>query len=250
MKLLNRKNLEIRKAYFLKAFGFQEEEMAIVSFGACNFHCPYCKRDCQYIDNQGNVIATRDVSMEELKQMIDIEIAKGRRVRLSGGDPCSFPKQSLEIAKYVFEKYGEKISIAHNGSDLEFVKSLVPFLEYVAIDYKAYNFQDMQKITGIKNPKMQQEEIIKLCSENNIIVDLRTPVFGDTEKEQLQGIAELISNYENVFWTLRKYNQVQGCDFPVPEMDFVVKLAKFIKNKYPVVKIGTRNYWKGGFEIY
>ena len=170
--------------------------------------------------------------MEELKQMIDIEIAKGRRVRLSGGDPCSFPKQSLEIAKYVFEKYGEKISIAHNGSDLEFVKSLVPFLEYVAIDYKAYNFQDMQKITGIKNPKMQQEEIIKLCSENNIIVDLRTPVFGDTEKEQLQGIAELISNYENVFWTLRKYNQVQGCDFPVPEMDFVVKLAKFIKNKY------------------
>ena len=27
-----------QKAYFLKAFGFQEEEMAIVSFGACNFH--------------------------------------------------------------------------------------------------------------------------------------------------------------------------------------------------------------------
>ena len=97
---------------------------------------------------------------------------------------------------------------------------------------------------------MQKEEIIKLCSENNIIVDLRTPVFGDTQKEQLKGIAELISNDENVFWTLRKYNQVQGCDFPVPEMDFVVELAKFIKNKYPVVKIGTRNYWKGGFEIY
>ena len=70
-----------QKAYFLKAFGFQEEEMAIVSFGACNFHWPYCKRDCQYIDNKGNVIATRDVSMEELKQMIDTEVAKGRNYK-------------------------------------------------------------------------------------------------------------------------------------------------------------------------
>ena len=250
MKLLNKRKLEMRKAYFLKAFEKEAEEMAIISFGACNFHCPYCKRDCQYIDAEGNVIKTRDVSMSELKEMIDSEIARGRRIRLSGGDPCAFPKQSLEIAKYVFETYGQKISIAHNGSSLKFVETLIPYLEYVAIDYKAYDFESMRKITGVKNPKMQQEEIIKLCSENNIIVDLRTPVFGDTTKKDLLKIASLINNYKNVFWTLRKYNKVQGCDFPVPEMDFVVELAKFIKDEYPSIKVGTRNYWKGGFEIY
>lgn len=83
MKLLNRNNLEIRKAYFLQAFNRDMEEMAIISFGGCNFHCPYCKRDCQYIDSEGNVIKTRNVSMATLKEMIDKECSKNRRVRLS-----------------------------------------------------------------------------------------------------------------------------------------------------------------------
>lgn len=39
---------EIRKAYFLKAFGREPEDMLIISMGACNYNCPYCKRDGQF----------------------------------------------------------------------------------------------------------------------------------------------------------------------------------------------------------
>ena len=250
MKLLNRKNLEIRKAYFLKAFGIQEEEMAIVSFGACNFHCPYCKRDCQHIDNQGNVISTTSVSMEKLKEMIDTEVLKGRRVRLSGGDPCSFPKQSLEIAKYVFEKYGDFISIAHNGSDPEFIRKMLPYLKYVAIDFKAMYHDRREKISGVKDPIFAQEEIAQMCLDAGVLVDFRTPVFGDTSLEELEAIASTISKYPNVFWTLRKYNKVAGCDFTTIDIEDVVKLGKSIKGKFPYLRMGSRNYWKGGFEIY
>ncbi|CAL7896345.1 radical SAM protein [Fusobacterium necrophorum] len=250
MKVLNKSNLEIRKSYFLNAFDKKAEEMAIISFGACNYHCPYCKRDCQYIDSYGNVIETKEISIESLKNLIDTEVSKGRRIRLSGGDPCMFPKESLEIAKYVYKKYGQKISIAHNGSVLEFVKLLVPYLEYIALDFKAFYKENLQKITGIKNPFMKQKEIIEICLENNVLVDVRTPVFADTKVEELKQIANIISQYPNVFWTLRKYNEVKGCDFKVPDMDFVVEIAKKIKVEYPTLKIGTRNYWKGGFEIY
>lgn len=250
MKLLNRKNLEIRKAYFLEAFGRTTEEMAIISFGSCNYHCPYCKRDCQFIDDQGQVINTRTLSMEELFRMIDREAIKGRRVRLSGGDPVAYPKESLQIADYVMKKYGQKISIAHNGSSYGLVKSLIENLEYIAMDFKAFYKDRLVKITGTDKPVMDQVKIIELCQEYGVIVDVRTPVFGDTTLKELREIARIISKYDNVFWTLRKYNKVQGCDFPVPEMDKVTEIAQAIKEEFPNLHIGTRNYWKGGFEIF
>ena len=249
MKLLNRNNLEIRKAYFLQAFNRETEEMAIISFGGCNFHCPYCKRDCQYIDSEGNVIKTKNVSMLDLKAMIDTECNKGRRVRLSGGDPSVYPKESIEIAKYVKENYNSKISIAHNGSNYNYVKSIIKYLDYIAMDYKAFYKENLDKITGVKNPKMYQKEILQLCQDNNVIVDVRTPIFEDTTIEELREIARIISQYNNVFWTLRKYNEVKGCDFKVPTMEYVTELAEQLSKEFNI-KIGTRNYWKGGFEIF
>lgn len=32
-------------------------------------------------------------------------------------------------------------------------------------------------------------------------------------------------------------------------MDFVTNIAIELKKEFPNLKIGTRNYWKGGFEI-
>ena len=250
MKLLNRKSLEVRKAYFLQAFDRASEEMAIVSFGSCNYHCPYCKRDCQFIDDAGNVINTRQIGFDELVELIEPEIQKGRRVRLSGGDPVAYPEESLRIAQYVMNKYGQKISIAHNGSSYGLVKSLIKYLEYIAVDFKAFDKERLVKITGVAKPVMDQDKILKICEENGVIVDIRTPIFGDTTLEELTNIAEVISKYHNVFWTLRKYNKVQGCDFVVPNMEDVTEIAKELKKRFPNLHIGTRNYWKGGFEIF
>lgn len=138
MKILKNDRLEIRRGYFLKGFSRTEEEMATISFGACNFQCPYCKRDCQYINADGTVIKTKDITMKELKELIDNE---------------------------------------------------------------------------------------------------------------LKEIGKILEKYPNVFWTLRKYNEVKGCDFEVPTMDFVTNIAIELKKEFPNLKIGTRNYWKGGFEI-
>ena len=248
IKLL-REKFETRKAYFLKAFDRNIEDMAIVSFSGCNFKCPYCKRGCQYIDCYGKPIKTVSVNEKDFFDMIDNSLKQNKTIRLSGGDPCSFPKLSLKIAKYVYDKHKSKISLAHNGSDLDFINSLIKYLDYVAIDFKSFDVEKLKKLTGIKKPKSQQKEIIELCNKNNILVDIRTPIFGDTTKEELIKIAEIISKYPNVFWTFRKYNKVVGCDFADCDIEYVTKLAKEIKTIFPNIKIGTRNYWKGGFEI-
>lgn len=250
MKILNSKRLEIRKSYFLKEFSRIEKEMAIISFGACNFQCPYCKRDCQYINADGTIIKTKNITIKELKELIDNEIKKTRKIRLSGGDPCMFKSQSLEIAKYVKNNYNQKISVAHNGSDYNFIKSIIDYLDYIALDFKAIKEETVKRITGVQNPKMQQKEIIELCNKNNVLVDVRTPIFSETDIDELKEIGRTISKYPNVFWTLRKYNKVKGCDFGVPTMDYVTNIAQELKKEFPKLKIGTRNYWKGGFEIF
>lgn len=249
MKLLKIDRLEIRKAYFLEAFQKPAEEMAIVSFGGCNFACPYCKRDCQYIDADGNVIKTHEVEMAEVLRLIDTEATKGRRIRLSGGDPVMFPAESLTIAQHVMEKFGQKISIAHNGSSLRLVQKLASHLEYIALDYKAYTKEAMALRTGVANPPMRQKEILDFCLQAGILVDVRTPIFGETSLEELRLIGAVLAQYPNAFWTLRKYNPVKGCNFAPTTVEQVTELAHQLKGEIPWLRIGVRNYWKGGFDF-
>ncbi|APU86900.1 4Fe-4S cluster-binding domain-containing protein [Clostridium botulinum] len=77
--------------------------MAIISFGKCNFNCLYCKRNGQFKNKEGNIIKSVSINWNDLKDLIDNAILKGQRIRLSGGDPCMFYKESLYIAKYVWE---------------------------------------------------------------------------------------------------------------------------------------------------
>lgn len=61
--------------------------------------------------------------------------------------------------------------MAHNGSDYNFIKSII---DYIALDFKGIKKETVERITKIKKPKMQRKEIIELCKRNNVLVDVRT----------------------------------------------------------------------------
>lgn len=188
-----------------------------------------------------------NIEWESLFKKIDEAIAKGQRVRLSGGDPCMFPKESLKIAKYIMEKHGEKISIAHNGSSLSMIESLSGYLDYVALDFKAFSKDTLSKITGVVNPPQMQDQILSLCEKNGILVDVRTPIFGDTNYNDLLRIGRVLSKYPNVFWTLRKYNPVTNCNFKEISDSRFEEVVKSLISEFPNVRIGSRSYWNRGF---
>ncbi len=256
IKLLQKEKIEIRKAFFLQAFQREIENMSIISFGRCNFNCCYCKRDGQFKDKNNNIINAVDCSWDELKDIIRTEIAKDRRIRLSGGDPCVFQKESLEIAKFIWDEFGQKISMAHNGSCPEFVKKLLPYLEYVAIDMKSPYPDKFSKIVGLKNGEALIKNSLlsqEYCTNNDVLVDVRTCVFEHTTPEELKTIAALITqknNLKNLFWTIRCYNPVKGCDYHAPDKDILLSYIAEIKNLYPDLKMGMRAKWKGGFEFF
>jgi len=244
---------ETRKADFLRAFEREVETTRIFSFGACNFHCPYCKRDCQLVDTNGNPIRAEEVPFEEVLAVVDDAVAKEQRVRLSGGDPVMFPKESLAIAKYAIDKYGQKISIAHNGSGMRYVKSLAPYLDYAAIDLKGHDGEELAMRAGI--PEKTGDKMLKstlavqdYLASQGVLVDVRTPVFDTTTLDNLHSMAEQIvkGGVENKFWTLRKYNPVRWIDWGTIPQETLLQYAEILSKEFPELPIGLRLKWSGG----
>jgi len=252
--------LEKRPAFFLESLGRKEEIMSIISFGNCNFNCPYCKRDGQFKDIDGNIIHSISLEWQDLKPLIDKACQCGTRIRLSGGDPCTAPQQSLFIAQYVWHTYKQKISIAHNGSKPDFIKALLPYLAYAAIDIKG------DETTSAKRSGMPQNTSSKLlecslatqkfCSDNGVLVDVRTTIFKDTTEIELQKIAQSIlnansANIDKVFWTIRKYSSIPSCSFKTMPVEQMINLCQNIKNKYPTISMGMRDNWiNSGFKVF
>lgn len=248
---------ETRSADFLRAFKREVETTRIVSFGTCNFHCGYCKRDGQFTDGNGNIVRSVPVSMEEIKKILTPALEKGERIRLSGGDPVMFPIESLEIAKWAFNEYGQKISIAHNGSSLRFIKSIAPYLEYAAIDLKGYSSKELAYRASISETAGEYMlkstlEVQDFLSRSGVLVDVRTPIFGDTPLDGVFKMAEMITadgDSSKEFWTLRAYKKVRGCDWLEPSQNTMYEWAKMVSLEFPQLPIGLRLKWEGQKEF-
>ena len=162
---------------------------------------------------------------------------------------------SLTIAKTVFAKKGEKISIAHNGSSLAFVKKIAPYLEYAAIDLKAASGMEFSERAGLASLALGQKMLENslrvqsfLTKECGILVDVRTCVFSDTTIDDMLEIAKLISlnnDISKVFWTVRGYNPVKGVAWRKPNRETLLANLELVASAYPSLKIGYRDKWAG-----
>jgi pyruvate formate lyase activating enzyme len=233
----------------------------IFSFGECNVQCPYCKRDCQFIDGEGNIIGTVEVDLIDLFRMAEKAVRENEIVRFSGGDPVMFQRVCLAISSYVFELYNSKTSIAHNGSGTFWVKQMLPFMDSAAIDLKAVP-ERMGHIMGITesggkkmHERSLQTQALFSSTELNInkaILDIRTPIFGNTSIDDMIRLGEDITkgNPQLTFWTWRLYKKVHGCDWLVPEKEKVIEMLAEVSAKYPDHWMGIRAKWHGGGMLY
>ena len=248
---------EIRPAYFLKAFDEEVLNMRIFSFGKCNYSCDYCKRGGYDKDNNQIISGAIEVSEEKIFKEVDDAINKGQVIRLSGGDPVCYPELSLRILKYAKDK-GGVTSIAHNGSGTEFVRRLIPYLDFASIDLKGDTAQKLSEIIGIGIDKSinlfeNTIETIRLLTENNIKTDVRTCIFSNITYEDLDKIAKILSEnckQENLFWTLRMFSSVENCDKESIDIDTLLEYCKRLSASYKELKIGLRAKWEPEGFIY
>lgn len=242
---------ETRRLYFYTAFNLPVAETRIFSFGSCNFECPYCKRMDTFRLPDGSVIDTKSLELNEIFELCDDAMNKSQVVRLSGGDPVMFPKASEAIAHYVIEK-GGRFSMAHNGSSLPLAKKLSPYLETAAIDIKAARLK-MGPVIGFNESMGKSSydrclQVIEYLISENVLVDVRTPIFQDTTLDDLMSIASDIDSLkrpDKLFWTMRVYKPVDWCNtLQPPGQENVIKMAQIIKDAFPNIKIGMRAKWE------
>lgn len=245
---------EIRPLYFYQAMGREIVDARIISFGNCNFSCPYCKRGGSFRSTDGSIIGAKEFPIQDILTKINDGITKNQIIRLSGGDPVVFQKESLFFGEYIKNANG-RLSIATNGSDPEFSSKISKYIESAAIDLKATP-EKYQNVTGMdeNGKKLFQKSIEsqKNMLNHGVLVDVRTPIFKDTSLEDLRIMAEAITSNptDNLFWTLRVYNTIKGCDFEAPDQEKFYSIAKQLKFENPDLKIGIRAKWSHSGLIY
>jgi pyruvate formate lyase activating enzyme len=229
----------------------------IVSFGDCNVACPYCKRDCQFLGDDGKPIVAVRVPALDLFGLAEGAVARGETARFSGGDPVLFPRETLAISEYLSRRHGAKTSIAHNGSGPGWVRRILPYLSSAAIDLKAVP-EKMGRVMGVSSDlgarifqlSLETQRIIS--EAGNCLLDVRTPVFGDTPLAEMQRLGEHISGLDPsaTFWTWRMYKPVLGCDWAVPEKERMFEMMATVSEAMPRHWIGVRAKWQKGGMVY
>lgn len=247
---------EIRPLYFYQAMGRKIKNARILSFGACNFQCPYCKRGGAFRDKEGNIVSAYRTTINDLLNICNDAISKNQIIRLSGGDPVMFKDEALKIGEYVWNKYHQKISLAHNGSSPEFALKMAKYLESAAIDIKGAK-KELWFRAGISQnvgEKMYDNSIKvqNILARANVLVDIRTPIFGDTKLKDMIVIASDIvgGGLKNKFWTWRIYKPVDGCSWSTIDKKKVITMIKKIKKMFPKLKIGLRAKWEPNGFLY
>jgi len=241
---------EIRPIYFLKAFGLPVLQARIMSFGACNFACPYCKRDGQFRNSDGSIITSITASWTDVESVVRDTVAKGQTVRLSGGDPVMFPSESERIGRLVKE-LGGTFSMAHNGSSPRFALKMADLgLHSAAIDLKSTRRGYGEAIgNSCKRGRMSYDRSLETqhtLAERGVYVDVRTPIFGHTSLDDMLELASDIvkAGGERTFWTWRLYKPVQGCNWSAPDQTAVTWMINQVKAEFPFLHIGLRAKWE------
>jgi pyruvate formate lyase activating enzyme len=170
---------------------------ATVFFAGCNFRCGYCQNK--------DLVEAKGKSRTSLFAVL--EFLKTRRglldgVCLTGGEPLL--SADLEPLLKGIEKLGFKIKLDTNGSNLEKLKTVSPFLDYVALDIKA-SPEKYEALTG-KNSWPEVKKTMAWLKTSGLAYEFRTTVLPVWHTfEDLFQIREIIGEDET--WILQQFRQ-------------------------------------------
>lgn len=237
---------KVRPLNFYPILGLDPVLTRILNFGRCNFRCPYCFRGAQIQSLSGITEGAEPYTYQGLVTISNEAMNADQMVKLSGGDPCAYSEVSLALARHVKEM-GGRVGMAHNGSDPQFASEMGPYLEMAAIDIKATPTEYPLR-TGLNGGSRRfydsSIETIRLLSKFGVILDIRTPVFGDTTQRELEYIVRDLESLhlppDRTFLTWRLYELVKGCDFKPPNEDIAREMLQGISRGHPSIKMGIR----------
>jgi len=209
--------------------------------------CGMCTKTCyaNALVQSGNFVTAEYVIEEALKDIAYYKQSKGG-VTLSGGEPVLQNEFCFEVLKRL--KQYEIHTVLQTAGNYDFGKleSLVPFLDIVMYDVKAYS-QDIYDRHIHGNREMMLGNLIKL-DRLNIPIIVRTPVIGSINDNsgEIDSIADFLQSIKNLkqyillpYHTLgrAKYEalgQRTRADYFTPGKEIMLKLKEIAAKFLPV----------------
>lgn len=221
---------------------------SLVSYGRCNFKCAFCFTAGDEADDQGVFPDACSVDFDAIRKFVEDESIRGNPIRISGGEPALYKKETLELLRIIREHDNFSI-VDSNGTNF---RALVEFSRYA----------DVLSVDPIKAPEHIVERITrspkKLCwdlgiettrhlGELSSKIEFKTMLFEPIGRDYLDFIESILP--KNVFWTLKKYLPSKSY-FPVdngaellksslnnglisPSRESVIEAGNYLIKKHP-----------------
>lgn len=172
--------------------------VATVFFGGCNFHCGYCHNPILVKVKEKSQTSPSDITdfLKTRKGLLD-------GVCLTGGEPLLSPDLP-PLARQVKE-LGFKVKLDTNGSNLEKLQEVAPYLDYIAMDIKATP-EKYDELTEGKDSWEKVSRTIDWIKKSGISYEFRTTVMPVWHTfEDLKAIRNLLGEETN--WILQQFHQ-------------------------------------------
>jgi pyruvate formate lyase activating enzyme len=163
-----------------------EGHLSLMMFTAgCNFRCRYCHNP-ELIP-----YSTDTIPMEELRRVL--LLAKENwidAISISGGEPTMSPFLAETVKE--FKSHGFAIKLDTQGSFPDQFKKVLPYIDYVAMDYK----MPMQRLSELTQTPVHTNAILaslKMLKDSSTDYEIRTTVVPDlhTEIDMMQICKEI-----------------------------------------------------------
>jgi len=194
----------------------------------CNFKCNFCHNKKLLEKNAG-----KDYSIDRLIELVKNNILV-ESVSISGGEP-TLQEDLLELCKNL-SQIGIFVSLDTNGSNPEVLKTLLPYLNRVALDIKTpLKSKDFERVIGIRlSPELIRRTFNILNQSMITEFEIRTTYLENLfiPKDIEEIINFLRKNKFRGTYTLQQYQYSDGVGieykdkFRIPTHDLLLNILK------------------------
>ncbi|WP_347338163.1 anaerobic ribonucleoside-triphosphate reductase activating protein [Chromatium okenii] len=177
--------------------------------------CQGCAWRCRYCHNQ-DLLDPDAESMISWTEIMDFLSQRGElldAVVFSGGEPTT--QQALAAAMSEVRSLGFKIGLHTNGAYPERLQRLLPLLDWVGLDIKAFP-TDYPDITAVTDSGRAAWQSLSVLLNSNVALEVRTTLMPHWTPEQIATLAHHLADLGVINYSLQACDTTHAFDPHLP----------------------------------
>ncbi|MBK1694099.1 anaerobic ribonucleoside-triphosphate reductase activating protein [Chromatium weissei] len=192
----------------LTSIDYPGELAAVIFCQGCAWRCRYCHNQ-DLLDSDAEARISWLETMEFLSQRRDLLDA----VVFSGGEPTI--QQALAAAMFEVRSLGFKIGLHTNGAYPERLQRLLPLLDWVGLDIKAFS-TEYTDITAVTDSGRAAWQSLSVLLNSSVALEVRTTLMPHWTPAQIAALAHHLADLGVTNYSLQACDTSHALDSQLP----------------------------------